>query len=256
MKASARAHYSYSLYARRDVARQFDTDRFGGPIGAMVAERQEAVLLRMLGMGIAGRTFLDVGAGTGRTSLALAREGGIVTASDASPAMMDVAREKAASLGLALSFETADAQALPFSSRSFDTVVCFRVLMHVPDWRKALSEICRAARRRVILDVPPRSSLAALASLMRRATERLGLRDVQAYRTFRLSRLTEELGAEGFRVLEVHREFVVPLAVHRLIGSRRFSEGVEGVLARLGLARRFGAPATILCERQAEGSDR
>ncbi len=256
MKASARAHYSYSLYARRDVARQFDTDRFGGPIGAMVAERQEAVLMRMLGNEIAGRTFLDVGAGTGRASLALAREGGIVTASDASPAMMDVAREKAASLGLTLSFETADAQALPFSARYFDTVVCFRVLMHVPDWRKALSEICRVARRRVILDVPPSSSLAALSPPMRRATERLGLRDVQAYRTFRLSRLTEDLSAEGFRVVEVHREFVVPLAVHRLIGSRRFSEAVEGALARFGLARRFGAPATIFCERKAEESDR
>ncbi|MEK6813496.1 MAG: class I SAM-dependent methyltransferase [Nitrospirota bacterium] len=256
MKASTRAHYSYSLYARPDVAQGFDTDRFGGPIGVMVAERQETVLLRMLGTEIAGKTFLDVGAGTGRASLALAREGGMVTASDASPAMMDVAREKAASLGFAMSFETADAQALPFSARSFDTVVCFRVLMHVPDWRKALGEICRVARRRVILDVPPSASLAALAPPFRRAMERLGLRDVQAYRTFRLSRLTEELGAEGFRVLEVHREFVVPLAVHRLIGSRRLSEGVEGIMTRLGLARRFGAPATILCGRQAEESDR
>ena len=68
VKASTRAHYSYSLYARPDVAQGFDTDRFGGPIGVMVAERQETVLLRMLGTEIAGKTFLDVGAGTGRAS--------------------------------------------------------------------------------------------------------------------------------------------------------------------------------------------
>ena len=111
---------------------------------------------------------------------------------------------------------TADAQALPFFRRSFDTVRLLpRAYAIPPAGGRALGEICRVARRRVILDVPRECEPGRPgASFSPRAMERLGLRDVQAYRTFPpFGNLPKNSAQEGFRVLEVHRELSVPLAV-------------------------------------------
>ena len=40
----AQEHYSYAVYADPAMAEQFDRVRFGGPIGALLAEAQEQVL--------------------------------------------------------------------------------------------------------------------------------------------------------------------------------------------------------------------
>jgi hypothetical protein len=42
---------------------------------------------------------------------------------------------------------------------------------------------------------------------------------------------------------------VSPIAIHKRIGSRAWTERVEGTLARAGLLRLFGSPVTILAER-------
>ena len=42
------------------------------------------------------------------------------------------------------------------ADRSFDLAVSLRVLMHTPDWRQCVAELCRVARRRVIVDFPAR----------------------------------------------------------------------------------------------------
>lgn len=51
-----------------------------------------------------GGPILEVGAGTGRLTLPLAREGHALTALDPSPAMLAIARAKAAAAGLAVAF--------------------------------------------------------------------------------------------------------------------------------------------------------
>ena len=56
---------------------------------------------------------LDVGCGTGFLSLELAGRGHRVVGVDFAPAMLDEARRKAAAQGLAVRFETADAETCP-----------------------------------------------------------------------------------------------------------------------------------------------
>lgn len=241
------SHYSYTAYADPAMAAGFDAARFGGPIGRLLLEDQERVLAAMLG-DVSGKRILDVGTGTGRAAVALAKRGARVTGVDASGEMLGVARRRAAEDGLAIDFQEGDAHALAFADRSFDAVVCFRLLMHVPDWRRALAELCRIAETRVVLDYPALASTAALQAIWRRVAQKAG-RPVEAYRVFGRREIERELSRHGFRAAGAHAQFVLPIAFHKLVGSPRLTRGVEGALASVGLLRLAGSPVTIAAER-------
>jgi len=68
-----------------------------------------------------GMAVLDVGCGTGATSLALAKAGAKVTGVDISRPMLGLARERAAKAGLPITFVEADASTYPFTP-DFDLI--------------------------------------------------------------------------------------------------------------------------------------
>lgn len=243
----ASSHYSYTVYADPATAGGFDASRFGGPIGRLLCETQERVLADFLGE-VADRDVLDVGTGTGRAALALARRGARITAVDASMEMLKVAEERAAQSGLHATFLRCDAHELTFPDRAFELTVCLRVLMHTPDWKRCLSEMCRVTERRVVFDYPGLASVAVLESLWRRVAQKAG-RHVEAYRVLSDGAVARELGRHGFRVAEVHRQFVLPIAFHKLMGSARATRTLEAALAALGLLRLMGSPVTVAAER-------
>lgn len=240
-------HYSYSTYADPAMASGFDAKRFGGPIGNILLQDQERVLTDFLG-DVSGRRVLDMATGTGRAALALARRGAIVTGVDASREMLSVARARAAEAGLSIEFAEGDAHALAFATRSFDATVCLRMLMHVPDWRTALAELCRVTRHRLVFDYPALVSAAALQAIWRRAALTMG-RNVEAYRVFRAGDVTREVERHGFRITATHKQFVLPIALHKAVGSAGLTRGVERVLAGAGLLTLAGSPVTIAAER-------
>ena len=240
-------HYSYTFYADPANASRFEERRFGGRIGQLVASEQARVLANMVGT-VKDRSILDVGTGTGRAALLFARGGARVTAVDASTQMLDIARRRAASEGVAVTFAEGDAHALTFHDRSFDVVVSLRVLMHAPDWSRCVAELCRVADRLVVFDYPSARSVAAIQAALRRAAYRLG-RKTEPYRVFSDREIARALDANGFRVRSVHRQFVLPIALHKVVGAPRFTEWLEGGLERVGLLRLFGSPVTLVAER-------
>lgn len=240
-------HYSYTAYADPAMARSFDRKRFGGPIGEYVAGTQARVLANMVGR-IKDRPIVDVGTGTGRAAILMARGGARVTAVDASEQMLDAARRRAKDEGLFIKFVSGDAHALQFKPREFDVAICLRVLMHAPDWRRCLSELCRVADRLVIFDYPSARSIALVESMSRRVSHALGAR-TEAYRVLSDGAIRAALKASNFQVRSVHRQFVMPMQFHRLVGSRRFTTFSEGVLERMGLLKLFGSPVTVVAER-------
>jgi len=241
-------HYSYTHYARTDTARGFDDLRFGGPIGSLVASSQARTLSDFVGR-IQQRRILDVGTGTGRAALLFAHGGARVTAIDASEQMLDVARARARDQGIgSITFGLGDAHALDFPDRSFDVVCCLRVLMHTPRWRVVVAELCRVADQLVIVDYPSATSVALIESLVRRAAHGLGAR-TEAYRVFRHATIVDAFARCGFRVRSVHRQFVLPIALHKAIGSRGFTQRSESVLDRVGLLKPFGSPVSLVAER-------
>ena len=240
-------HYSYSVYADPAMAERFDALRFSGPIGRLIAETQERQIASFL-QPVAGRRILDVGTGTGRAAIALARRGALVTGVDASAEMLHVAEQRAREAGVAVTFSGGDAHALHFADRSFDAVVCLRVLMHTPGWRASLGELCRVSARHVVFDYPARWSAAAIQAAARRLAGIANDR-TEAYRVFGASEIGAALDAAGFRIVAEHRQFVLPIALHKRVGSEAWTRRVEHLFERAGLLRRFGSPVTILAER-------
>jgi ubiquinone/menaquinone biosynthesis C-methylase UbiE len=87
---------------------------------------------------------LDVGTGTGRHALKLARLGAKVTAFDQSPQMLEVARQAAHREGLSIDFRLLSLDdRLPFEAHQFDLLVCALMLSHVSNLTHALQEFAR-----------------------------------------------------------------------------------------------------------------
>lgn len=97
---------------------------------------------------------LEVAIGTGR-SLPHYRAGAIVTGIELSPAMLAIARQRAAALSREVDLREADAEHLPFGDGSFDTVVCALSLCTIPSPAAAIGEMKRvlaAGGRLLLLD--------------------------------------------------------------------------------------------------------
>jgi hypothetical protein len=120
--------------------------------------------------------------------------------------------------------------------------------MHTPGWRTCVAELCRVSRSRVVLDFPAAGSFAAVESVVRRMTHALGRR-TEPYRVFRERVVREALAAHGFRVAAVHRQFVLPIALHKRFGSLDATLAIERGFASIGLLRLCGSPVTVVAER-------
>jgi ubiquinone/menaquinone biosynthesis C-methylase UbiE len=85
---------------------------------------------------------LEVAIGTGR-SLPHYPAGATLTGIELSPAMLAIARRRAADIGRDVDLREGDAQHLPFDDAAFDTVVCALALCSIPDPAAAIGEMKR-----------------------------------------------------------------------------------------------------------------
>jgi ubiquinone/menaquinone biosynthesis C-methylase UbiE len=95
----------------------------------------------------AGHRVLDVAAGNGNATLAAARRFADVVSSDYVGALLERGRERAAADRLAVTFQEADAEALPFKDNSFDIVLSTFGVMFTPNHEQAASELLRVCRK-------------------------------------------------------------------------------------------------------------
>ncbi len=96
----------------------------------------------------AGATFLDAGCGSCAHTVRLARRGFNVRAVDFSESALEMARGHLRETGLdaRISLQREDLTRLSFADASFDYVLCWGVLMHVPDVGRAVSELARVLK--------------------------------------------------------------------------------------------------------------
>ncbi len=231
-----------SIYQHRSCAEEYDEDRFGGSFGRFLRDREVETFLSM--MGKSQGSVLDVGAGTGKLSLPLLLRSRQVFSIDSSVEMIRIACRKADREGVFLRPVICDAHHLCFRDHTLDCVVSSRVLMHLTDWRKALADLSRVSKGMVVVDFPALWSFSGVDSLLKRGM-RLIQADTRTYRAFRVSSVVRELEKNNFRIVEMRRQFFLPLAVHRRLENVALSRRIERVCEMLGLVRLLGSPIVL-----------
>ena len=106
-------------------------------VGEMLCE---AVDLR------SNQRVLDVAAGNGNATLAAARRFADVVSTDYVGSLLERGRERAKADRLPVTFQEADAEALPFADDSFDVVLSTFGVMFTPNQVQAASELIRVCR--------------------------------------------------------------------------------------------------------------
>jgi ubiquinone/menaquinone biosynthesis C-methylase UbiE len=145
---------------------------------------------------------LEVAIGTGR-NLAFYPKGIRLTGIDLSPAMLELARERAGELGLDADLREGDAQELAFPDESFDTVVCTLSLCNIPGDCRAVAEMKRVLRpggRLLLLD-----HVRAASRLVRAVQRVLEVVTVRLEGEHLLRRPLQHVQAEGFEVEQRER---------------------------------------------------
>jgi ubiquinone/menaquinone biosynthesis C-methylase UbiE len=93
--------------------------------------------------GLAG---LDIGCGEGTNTRQLARRGARIHAIDIASTFIRHARAEEERDPMGITYQVADATALPFPDASFDFATAFMALMDMPNQERALSEAARVLR--------------------------------------------------------------------------------------------------------------
>ena len=89
---------------------------------------------------------LDVAAGNGNATLAAARRFADVVSTDYVGSLLERGRERAKAERLQVTFQEADAEALPFADGSFDIVLSTFGVMFTPNQQQAANELMRVCR--------------------------------------------------------------------------------------------------------------
>jgi ubiquinone/menaquinone biosynthesis C-methylase UbiE len=165
---------------------------------------------------VRGVRILEVGAGSGRDSLALSRDGALVTVLDYSPASLELVRRQAREQGLPIALVRADALAMPFRDGSLGVVFHQGLLEHFRDPRPLIRETARVASvgGRVIVDVPQTFHPYTLLKQALIAVDRW----FAGWETQFTPRHLERLLAEaGLRVRRTYGEWMVPGLAYRVL---------------------------------------
>ena len=102
-------------------------------------------VLKLLG-DIKDKMILDIGAGTGRVSVPLAKAGAKVTALDVSEEMLRQVQGKSKKGKVVIETVVGDAESLPFEDNSFDMVVAGFLIVHLKDPTRFLDEAYRVLK--------------------------------------------------------------------------------------------------------------
>lgn len=94
----------------------------------------------------AGQSVLDVAGGNGNASLAAARRFCKVVSTDYVEALLAKSARRAEAEGLAIDYQTADAENLPFADATFDNVISTYGVMFTPNQDQAAAELRRVCK--------------------------------------------------------------------------------------------------------------
>lgn len=219
--------------------------RFGDAVGQWMLHVQEDALFQLLDSACA--TVLDVGGGHGQVAIPLAQRERSVTVVGSS----HLCAQRLAPFieSGTISFKVANLIDLPYQDRSFALVTSFRLMSHCTRWRTLVAELCRVSEHAVIIDYPVWMSVNILAPFLffvKRTIEG----NTRTYRMFSTRELQREFKKHGFQLECAKKQFVWPMALHRMLESIPLSKNLEVPMRWLGITRLFGSPVVAKFVRE------
>ena len=217
--------------------------RFSGPAGEYLLEVQDKCVEALVS-GYSGGSIIDVGGGHGQLLGLYAQLGMKVTVQGSS----DRCFARLTPDSQAYRRVVSNLNELPFEDQSFDVAVAVRLISHMDDWVATLTEMCRVARLAVVIDYPSKRSLNALTPLLfklKRGIEK----NTRTYTSFSHVELSKVFQSQGFTRITEHKQFFMPMVVHRMLGGGRLPRMLEQICRSIGLTRLLGSPIIMRAER-------
>jgi len=146
----------------KHIANRYEAWRLSPQGRAMEALVEESILSFLRPM--PGERVLDIGCGTGNHLMYFSRLGLDITGIDASPLMINRAKER---LGNRCHLKACLAEDLPFDDNEFDLAVLINTIEFLDDPVQALREAGRVANRRVFIGVMNRLSPYCLSNRLK-----------------------------------------------------------------------------------------
>ena len=188
-----------------EEAEIYDKVRFTSPVGKLADAIQKEIVLKLCDFDDKS-LILDVGTGTGRFAIELAKKGAIVIGLDPSKSMIQMAKSKViqAKVYENINLVVAVAHKLPFKKNSFDCSVSINVLNHIRDYSKVLEEIASVLKQKgyFLANFPSIQSFYLPIAFFVNFRKRALFKNVYA-RWFTLGEINESLSRVGFRVQNV-----------------------------------------------------
>lgn len=190
-----------------------------------VYSNEDRLLAELRKLDTRGKVVVEVGAGSGRDSLALAREGARVIVLDYSRPSLLVVRRLAERFGLDVAFVCADALHMPFKDDSVDVVFHQGLLEHFRDPMPLLEENARVTRPggHVLVDVPQTFHV---YTLLKKTLIAMGKWFAGWETQFTVGQLESRLRAAGLEVRWSYGDWMVPGVWYRGLRSVLRSRGV------------------------------
>lgn len=215
--------------------------RFSGSVGEYFLRVQANCVFDML-PSETDCNVLDVGGGHGQLAGPLSRHGYDVTVMGSDDSCLP-RLDRIVGPGK-YGFLKGSLLELPAENDSFDVVVAFRMLPHLQNWQRFLGELCRVAKRCVIVDYPDLQSINFFSDHLF-AVKRSVEENTRTYRCFRRAEILEAFRENGFVCQASRGQFLFPMALHRLMRLAMVSQSIEAIARACALTKVFGSPVVL-----------
>lgn len=241
MVQSSRVDKSFPEIADIETSSSDYARRFSGKIGEYFLNVQTKAVLNLLSSWPKARV-LDVGGGHAQTAVPLIKHGYDVTVTGSS----EVCKDRLSSFlkSDSFNFKCCDMLNLPFEDNSFDIVLAFRLLPHVNQWQRLISEMCRVSKEAVIVDYPDIRSFNIISERLFKAKKAIE-GNTRPFRCFSRTEILFEFGKSNFNTPLFRPEFTVPMVIHRAVKLVPFSKTIEFLSCLCGLTFLFGSPVIL-----------
>jgi ubiquinone/menaquinone biosynthesis C-methylase UbiE len=162
-------HTVKNYYQNKAVAGRYYNKRFLSITGRFNHYLEKSFLINVI-QKLEIESALDVACGTGRlTKELLSLDIPAICGVDIAQEMLDVAKQYCGAENSNLIFNREDAEELSFQDNSFDMVISFRFLDHLPmnQKKKVLSEMIRCSRKLVVFTMANKNGWTVFAQKIR-----------------------------------------------------------------------------------------